>query len=153
MKLLLLLFPVVLQAQITYTASKTTILSGAAEVVTVQQPATNSNVVRFIGAYIDSTAACAFTIERNGTFATGTTLTPRPINPDQQAGIATAWSGSDVGTGTVITRATVGAGGWFFIDLSRVYMRGNNTSINLSLRTASCTATVNIVISYSESAQ
>ena len=151
MKKTLLLFAigtVVGWGQITYTVSKTTVLSGSAEVITVQQPATGAKIVGFVGVYIDSTATCAITIERNGTAATSTTLIPAKVNPDQTAPVATGWSASNVGTGTVITVATVN--GFFYQDLSKVYLYGNGTSKNLTVRTGSCSATVDIVITFTE---
>jgi len=146
----LLLAPLVLCAQQTYSVTKSTALSSSAEVITVQQPASGSLTVNFVSAYIDSTAACSFTIERNGTAATSTPLTPAPVNYNQASATTTGWSGSNVGTGTVITNAGIAAGGGVVIDLSRIVMQGNGTYKNLTLRTASCTATVNIVIVYTE---
>lgn len=152
--LLAFLFTMPLCAQITYSVSKTTALSSSAEVVTVQQPATGAQVVRFISAYVDSTAACSITIERNaGPAATSAALTPVPANPEQAASIATAYSSSNVGTGSVITRAGIAAGGYVIVDLSHVYLRGNGVNKNLTVRTGSCTGTVNIDIVYTESAQ
>ena len=136
-------------SQLVYTASKTTVLSGTAEVITVQQPATGSKIVRFISAFIDSTAACAITIEKDGTAATGTALTPAPVLTGQVASAATAFYSSDVGSGTVITRASIPADGSIVVDLSRISMVGNNKGMNLTVRTASCTGTVDIVITYS----
>ncbi len=150
---LLLLFSIAIvgYSQAVFTVSKTTALSGSAEVITVQQPATTGKVVRGIGAYMDSTAACSITIERNGTAATTTTLVPANLNTDQPVATTTAYSASNVGTGTVVSRATVGAGGWLFIDLSRLYMLpGAGTGTNFTLRTGSCTATVNIILTYTE---
>lgn len=152
MKLLLFLLTIgSLQGQITYTISKTTVLSTSAEVITIQQPNSNAKSVNFKGAYIDSTVACSFTIERNGAGATSTTLTPNPLNPDQSSSSAMGFSSSNVGVGTVVTRATVSAGGWLHISLDNAYMSGSGTGKNLTIRTASCTGTVNIVISYTES--
>lgn len=136
--------------QITYTASKTTALSGAAEVVTVQQAASSARNVQFVSAFVDCTVACTVTIERNGTAATATALTPAPANPDASAAVATAWSGSNVGTGTVITRASIPAGGSLVVDLSRIYFTGSGAGKNLSVRTNSITGTVDIVITWTE---
>jgi hypothetical protein len=109
-------------------------------------------IVRFVSAYIDSAGACSFTIEKEGTAASSTALVPAPVNPvNSSAAISTGWYSSNVGTGTVITRASIAAGGSVIVDLSRVYLQGNGTSKNLSLRTASCSGVVNIVITYTES--
>lgn len=140
-----------LQAQIYYSTSKTTALSGAAEVVTVQLPATGTNTVNFLGAWVDCTVACTLTVERNGTAATSTTLAVNNINPGQTAAATTGWSSSNVGTGTVISRIGIAAGGGVSIDLTKVRMTGNGTNQNLTIRTNSITGTVNITIIHSES--
>lgn len=137
--------------QLTYTVSKTTTLSSSAEVVTVQQPATGAMVVKFISAYIDSTAACTITIERSGTAATTTSLTPVGLSSNQAAATTTAYYSSDVGTGSVMTRASIPAGGSIVVDLTRFTMSGNGTSKNLTVRTGTCSGTVDIVITYTES--
>lgn len=134
-----------------YTVSKTTTLSSSAEVVTVQQPATGSLITRFISAFVDSASGCAFTIERNGTPASSTALTPAPANPSvTPAATTTAWYSSNVGTGTVLTRATLPAGGGIIVDITKVFLQGNNKGQNLTVRTASCSGVVDIVITYSE---
>lgn len=138
-----------LLGQVAYSVSKTTVLSGAAEVITIQQPDTGGKTVRFISAYMDSSAACPITIERNGAAATTLGLTINPVNPVISPNIAaTAFSGSDVGVGTIITRANVNGG--LVVDLSRVVIFGSGTTKNLTLRTGTCTATVNIVITFTE---
>lgn len=153
MKRLLLLFLMGwgLNAQIFYSTSKTTALSGAAEVVTVQLPATGTNTVNFLGAWVDCTVACTLTVERNGAAATSTTLAVNNINPGQTAAAATGWSSSNVGTGTVISRIGIAAGGGVSIDLTKIRMTGNGTGQNLTIRTNSITGTVNITIVHSES--
>lgn len=154
MKKLLLLFALCVvgaQAQIYYTASKTTTLAAASEAITVQQIATGGQVIRFVSAYVDSSSSCAITVERDGTAATSTTLTVANVNPSEGAGTSTAWSASNVGSGTVITRATVGTGGSIVIDLSKVRIALQGTQRNLTVRTGTCTGTVNIVIMFTES--
>lgn len=138
-------------AQTYFIAQKTTVLSGAAEVITIQQPASNSKVVRFISAYIDCSVACTATIERNGTVASSTTLAPVNVNPNEPGGAATAWSSSNVGTGTVLHVSSITAGGYTVFDLNGINMpSNNNTGYNLTLRTSSITGTVHITIKYSE---
>ena len=134
-----------------YTVSKTTTLSSSAEIITVQQPATGALITRFISAFVDSASGCAFTIERNGTPASSTALTPVAANPSvTPAATTTAWYSSNVGVGSVITRATLPAGGGIVVDLSKVFLQKNDMGQNLTVRTASCSGVVDIVITYSE---
>ncbi len=140
-------------AQISYVAQKTTSLSGAAEVITVQQkaPASTNRVVNFKTAYIDCSVACTATLERNGTFASSTTLTPLNVNPSETTATATAWSGSNVGTGTVIQVASISAGGYLVFDISNVVLQAQDgTGANFTLRTSSITGTVHITIIWTE---
>ena len=152
MKLLTLAF--VLTASLLgqdFVATKQTALTGAAEVITVQQPAASAKTVRFVGAYVDCSAACSVTVERNGTAATTTSLSVAKVNPSSsQAATAVAFSSSNVGTGTVVATYSLTAGGSRIIDLSRVYMTGTGTGKNLTLRTSSITGIVNILVQWTE---
>lgn len=151
--ILLGLLPLVSWAQISYVAQKTTSLSSAAEVVTVQQPNSGSRFVELKSAYIDCSSTCTVTLERNGTPATATTLTPANVNPGEGAAAATAWSGSNSSGGTVIQVATIQAGGYLVFDLTTPSVnlklnRGNGE--NFTLRTSSISATVHITINWTE---
>jgi hypothetical protein len=140
--------------QVGFTATKTTALSAAAEIVTVQQIAasTTTKTLQFVSLQIDSTVACAITVERNGTAASSTTLTPAQLNPDVGVvATATAWSTSNAGVGTVIYRITVPANQLFVLDLSDIRIPANGgTGNNLTVRTASITGTVDINIRWRE---
>src|SRR5437016_4831410 len=87
--------------QISYVANKTTALSAAAEVITVQQIAAGTKTLQFVSASVDSTVVTAITIERDGTAATSTALTPAQVNPViGVVATAKAWSASNAGAGT-----------------------------------------------------
>lgn len=145
--ILLLVFTLVAHAQ-DYSVVKETVLAAAAEVITVQQPASGALTVRLKSAYIDCSVACTITLERNGTVAAGSTITPAPLN----AGTAkvTAWSSSTVGTGTVISKFTLPAGGGVPLDLSGISLIGNGTGKNFTIRTSSITGTVHVNIKLTE---
>lgn len=135
-----------------FTVYKETVLSGTAEVITIQQPATGARTVRPGVAYLYCSVACAITIERNGAAATSTTLAV--VDPNRTGAVPnfTAWSGSNVGTGTVIGRIRFSTGGGFIpLDLSNILMIGNGTAINLTLRTDAVTGIVIFMISVTES--
>lgn len=138
------------EGQVYYSVSKTTTLSGTAEVITVQQPAAGAAIVRGVGIYIDSSVALTITVERNGSAATTTSLAVANVNPGEATAISGAYNSSNVGTGTVITRANIAAGGSLTVDISKIIMIGSGASKNFSIRTNSVSGTVNIVIIYSE---
>lgn len=124
--------------------------SSAAEVVTVQQPATSAYKLNFVGAYFYCSVACEVTLERNGTAATATSSTPTPINSSYQAAKASGFYGSDVGTGTVIGKYTLAAGGSQVLDLAAIHITAQGTTNNLTLRTSSITGDVKIMIQFRE---
>lgn len=133
-----------------FVVQKTTSLSGAAEVITVQQPATGSRRVLFNAAYVDCSVACTVTLERSGTPATATALTVNRINAGETAPSVLAFSGSDVGAGTVLSVISLSAGGSTVIDLTAMKWEKGTTTTNMSLRTSSITGTVHITIQFSE---
>lgn len=148
-----LLFSSCCFGQIYYTVRKNTVLAGTAEVVTVQQPATGARYVSFNSAYFDCSVACFFTLERNGTAASSTTLAVNNLNPGESAATTTAWSGSNVGTGTVIASYNCTAACSVSIDLTgTVFQQVNGTGVNLTLRSSSITGTVDIIFKYTEKA-
>ncbi len=135
-----------------YVASHTASLSSSTDKVTVQQPATGARQIRFRGALAScSTAAttpCVLTLSQNGTAATATSLAVTPLNLSPPAA-STAWSGSNVGTGTVIHVYTLTVGGDYWIDLSEFTLAPGINS-NLSLGWSSATAAVSTAIFYVE---
>lgn len=138
-----------------YAVTKTTTLAGAAEVITVQQPATGARQVTFRSFYIDCSVACTISLERNGSAATSTTLAVNNINPGEGAATTTAWSSSNVGTGTVLAKYNINAGGSMTVDLTGIYFNQGNplgTATNLTIRTSSITGTVDIIVRYWEKA-
>jgi hypothetical protein len=133
-----------------YAVSYSKSLSAAADAVTIQQPATGSKVVRFSGAYVYCSAACQITIERDGTAATATAATVVPIRTVTPVAVTTAFVASNVGTGTVLGTYNIPAGGPQTFDLSRAGLYGDGTSKNLTVRIASMTGTINVVIQFTE---
>lgn len=151
MKLILFLLPSLLLGQISYVAQKTTTLSSAAEVITVQQPAASSRILDFKSAYVDCSVTCTVTLERNGSPASSTALVILNINPNESTAASTGWSASNVGTGTVLSVVSIPASGSIIFDLSGIGLLANNsTGQNLSIRTSSITGTVHITVKYTE---
>lgn len=133
-----------------YLAKKLTTLSGAAEKVTVQQPAASPVQVNFETADVYCSVACTITFYQNGTAATTTTLTPIGFgfSPPPKA---VAFSGSDVGTGNTLKAFTVPAGATWTFDLSMFFLaKGGGGANNFSIGTSSITGDVRIQIQYTE---
>lgn len=133
---------------------KETTLSGSAEVITIQQPASGAKTVRGDQASVYMSADCPVQIEHTGTAATVTAMTVAKIDPQGFANTALAFSGSDVGAGTVIGRQVVKGGATFLFDLSQIVLRGNfnasTNKANFSIRTDSCTGTALINVYWKE---
>lgn len=153
MKKLLFFLATALAAQTpTFTVAKQTSLSGAAEVITVQQPANGAfKRVVFVSGYVDCSVACVVTVERNGTAATSTLVTPGQVNPQLSVGAtAQGFSSSNVGVGTVLSKISLAASGQTVFDLSDFVLTGRDNTQNVTIRTSSITGTVDIVIKWRE---
>jgi len=135
-----------------FSLSKVTALTAAAEVLTVQHPATAKKSVRFISALIFSTVAATVALERNGTAATSTAQAPVACNPadvNVSTVEASGFNTSNVGTGTVINTYQIAANTYYQIDLS-LFQLPAGVADNLTLRTNSITGTVNLQILFRE---
>ncbi len=151
--LLLLAIALPLAAQTpTYTATQTTSLSSAAEVITIQAPgAANTRPTKLItlaGVSVYCSVACTVTIERDGTAATTTALTPASLDYHFPVALATTYHSSNVGTGTVLSSYAIAAMATAVIDLSSKQLLSGGD--NLTLRTSSITGTVVINLQWTE---
>lgn len=155
-KLLLFLLPLCCAHAQFFTATKVTALSSSAEAITIQQPNSGSRSVKFISASICSTAATLnFTLERNGAPATATSLATNGWGPNANivAPVSSifAFSSSNVGTSTVIGNYMVPSGGCIALALDQQsFNPGSQSNTNLTIRTASATTTVLIMILWQE---
>ena len=133
-----------------FSAFKATTLAGAAEVITIQQPASNPKRVRFESAQIYCSVDCVVELERDGAAATATTLTTVDISKYGSV-TATAWSGSDVGNGTTINFFRISGGKTEPIDLGGLALApGGGTGENLTFRSDSITGDIEIFIVWRE---
>lgn len=140
------------QTDARFTVTKTTTLSAAAEVVTVQNTTSSTKNVLFQGGSVYCSVLCTVTLEVNGTAASTTTLAPANINPgapNAQTTKTSAYSSSNVGSGTTIATYQIGAGGTVPIDLSGMFLPSGVAS-NLTLRTNSITGTVTLILLWIE---
>lgn len=136
------------QRQGTYAIEQKTVLSGAAEVVTVQLPSTaTARSVGFHEASVYCSVQCEITFERDGTAATTTAITVQKVNSSDATATATAFRSSNVGTSTVIGRDIVAAGTTAAYDLRD---KGLLAGQNFTIRTASITGTVIISVKWQE---
>lgn len=146
-----LLFTLALQAE-DYVVVKETALTSAAEVITIQAPASGftTGTARMVAGWVDCTVTCVVTVERNGTAATATALTRTPMNNTGSTSKMLAFSGSDVGTGTIIGKFELLNGGGAPIGLSGITFTGNGTTKNITIRISSITGTVHVNIRWTE---
>lgn len=135
----------------TYTVERKSALVGAAEVITVQLPtAALATSVQLLDAAIYCSVECEITLERNGTAATTTEITPTALRSTDSAVSAKAYRSSDVGTGTVVSRYIIPAGSTLALDLSDLALLRKATPENFTIRTASITGTAVIVMKWRE---
>ena len=151
--LLLLLAALPIGAQTyTYTASQTTVLAAAAEVVTIQAPGTaGTTIARTIavsGASLFCSVACTVTIERDGTAATVTAITAVPLNRQMPPAMAKVFHSADTGVGTTLSSYSLAAGTLLVLDMTGKAMYAG--ADNLTLRTSSITGTAIINLKWTE---
>ena len=133
-----------------FSVFKKTTLAGAAEVITIQQPASGSKKVYFEFVQVHCTVAAVVEIERDGAAATATALTA--VDASKRGSVtATAWSGSDVGAGTKISEFDVAAGSTVTVNMDGYMLApGGGTGENLTLRSDSITGGIKITIVWRE---
>lgn len=149
--LLLILAWLPCQAQIYYTAAKTTSLSAGNEVITLQAPATAAAMtknIQLVGAAVTCSVACTATLERDGTAATTTTLASAALLKSSPAATTAAYSSSNVGTGTVLSSYSIPAAGTLSFDLSAKWLA--SAGENVTIRTSAITGTVYITFMWIE---
>jgi hypothetical protein len=149
--LLLAVLPIGAQTY-TYTASQTTVLAAAAEVVTIQAPGTaGSSIARLItlaGVSLNCSVACTINVERDGTAATTTAITAVPLNRLFPPAEAQVFKSSNVGAGTVVASYPIAAGGTLSLDFTGKAL--STGADNLTFRTNSITGTVVINAKWTE---
>ena len=159
-KLFLILIPLALGwaatpalAQREYVAVHETALTSAAEVDTVQAPAASgARVTRFVRVTLYCSVACDWTVERNGTAATSTALTPVALSSSMpQTALTLAFSASNVGVGTIIGKYSCTANmPTVVVPLDNVAFFGAGTTNNVTLRSTAITGTARVVIDFKE---
>lgn len=135
----------------TYTVERKSALVASAEVITVQLPtAALATSAPMLKAAVYCSVECEITLERDGTAATATEITPVATGTIGETVSAKAYRSSDVGTGSVIARYVVSAGLTLPLDLSDIALMRKATPENFTIRTASITGTAIIVIKWRE---
>lgn len=156
MKLILwLLLTTLLTGQQTFdsrfTLIKNTTLAGAAEKVTIQQPATGAKRVRILYVTGYCSVACTLTFSRDGTAATTTALAPVAISGLGATSTVSGFHTSNVGAGTTISIPfQLAAGAVVTFDTVGIGLEGNGTTNNFSVATSSITGNVSIQIVWRE---
>lgn len=133
-----------------FSVFKATTLSGTAEVVTLQQPAADGEIIRVENVEVWCSVACDITLERDGTAATGTALTPI-VKVTYGTAVTNAFHTSDVGVGSVITTKTLPLNTIIPITFpGGLYLAPTGTASNFSVRTSAITGDVKITMIWTE---
>lgn len=119
------------------------IATASTTALTVQQSASNARQVIFEQATVYCASACTATPSWNGTAATSTTLAIIKAPGVRAAPTATAWSASNVGSGTTGVVYNVPAGGTLVFDMTSIQMGTTGTTTNFTY-TTSGTATISV---------
>jgi hypothetical protein len=127
---------------------KLTSLSGTAEKITIQQPASGAALVRMQSVTFYASVATVFTLSMNGTAATGTAGTPVVLSFG--TALANVFHTSNAGAGTVLNTYRLAAGEQITLDLSAITLEGDGTAKNVSVATDSVTGDVEFCFVWSE---
>lgn len=111
--------------------------------LTIQQPATGNCQVLFEQAVIYNATAGTATLSWNGAAATANSLTIVNSPQTSRTPVATAWYGSNVGSGVSGPVYGILAGDSLVIDLSLFTMGNGGTGVNFTITTSE-TATISI---------
>jgi len=133
-----------------YNASKTTVLSGGTEVITIQNPNNKGVKMSVRGVYVKCSVPCDFTLERDGTAATTTALAFDRGSKASPAPVGVAFSASNAGTGVFKWPYTSGPSG-LSVPLTGVDLPGDGSNSNFSVRIAALTGTVFVLTQWGES--
>ncbi len=124
-------------------------LVSAAEVITIQQPATGGKFTRIERVEAWCSVACDITLERDGAAATGTSFTTSVVTFG--TAVMNAFHTSDVGVGTVITTKTLPLNTIIPIVFDGgLYLAPTGTGSNFTIRTSDITGDVKITITWRE---
>jgi hypothetical protein len=153
--LLLLLLAGLASGQQTFDARfaliKNTTLAGAAEKITIQQPASGAKRVRILSVTAYCSVSCTVTLSRDGTAASGTALAPVSISGNGAATTVSGYHTSNAGSGTVISIPfRIAAGGTVSVEVPGVDLIGSGTTKNFSVTTSSITGDVSLQIIWRE---
>lgn len=135
-----------------FSVYKKTTLAGGRQVITIQQPAAELNSRRIYFEYVQvhCTVACVVEIERDGTPATATALTPTDVSKHGPI-TAKAWSESNVGAGTKITEFDVPANATVPYALDGFMLKpGGGPGENLTFRSSPLTGDFKITVVWRE---
>lgn len=133
-----------------YSYFKQTVLSTAAEKVTLQQPATGAKRQLLKSAWVHCTVDATVTLSINGTAAT-TTAGAVVSHDDSATPAVSVFHTSNVGSGTtVLGPMPIAANVGQPFDLSGMSLNGNGTAKNFTVSTSSVTGTCSILIVASE---
>ena len=127
--------------------------STAAVVVTIQQPATVAarRQIQFEGAVLYCSVACSIGLEADGTAATATTGTTTKLDTRAPIAASGVFTGSDVGSGTVLNVYELAAGQQINVTKTGLLLGvDTGTRHNLTFRTNSISGTVHVLIMWSE---
>ncbi len=127
-------------------------LTGSASSFTIQQATSGSKKIIFESANIYCSVACEVSQAQNGTAATATSSPVLQIQPVGPSPTATAWTSSNVGTGTSVGGILeVPAAGVAALDLSRIFFAKTATSsTNYTISVNGISGTVIITFYWSE---
>lgn len=123
-----------------YTAYKETVLAAAAEVVTIRTPATGNKSAFLLDSFLYCSVACEVTVEAQGTYSSGNTITPTKGRSTLGTSAILATSGTVITSTTVRIKYFLAAAEKLSLDLRGIFL--TEVADALTFRTNAITGTV-----------
>lgn len=133
-----------------YFVKRTAVVSGAGEVITIVNPATDRTKLAVRSVYVLCSASCDFSIERDGATPAGSTLAVQKKTSAVGAAVATAFYASSVGSGTSINDYSIFGPGAQAISIADVDLPGNGVNSNFTVRLATFTGKYTIYVDWEQ---
>ncbi len=121
----------------TFSVFREVTLVTSADALTIQQAAADAKDTLPLSATFYCSVACTVTLELNGTAATATAGTVVDLLGLSNTSTTTAWTASNVGTGTVVSKYVLAAAATYVVDLTAIRISGSSTAKNLTVRVSS----------------
>jgi hypothetical protein len=131
-----------------YSVFKETSLAAASEAVTIRVPSNTNKSAFILDANLYCSVACVVTVESNGTYSSGTTITPTKGRTSWPASEMLATHSTSISSTTTRASFTLAAGEKLPLDFRGTFL--TDAADAITFRTNSITGTFSVLVRYEE---